>query len=109
MIMKKVHVVMQIEDPANPKEFFLVSAINFTGAQESCLTLDVLMPPDGNGERLMKGFQIPMRESEREEIVSVLGNDKIERMWNEIYDLKAQLRDKDKYIKELESKLPKEE
>ena len=57
----------------------------------------------------MKGFQIPMRESEREEIVSVLGNDKIERMWNEIYDLKAQLRDKDKYIKELESKLPKEE
>lgn len=107
--MKKVHVVMQIEDPANHKEFFLVSAINFPGAEEACLTLDVLMPPDDNGERLMKNFQIPMRESEREEIVSVLGNDKIERMWNEIYDLKAQLREKDKYIKELESKLPKED
>ena len=107
--MKKVHVVMQIEDPANPKEFFLVSAVNFPDAPEACLTLDVLMPPDGNGERLMRSFQIPMRESEREEIVSVLGNDKIERMWNEIYDLKAQLREKDKYIKELESKLPKED
>lgn len=107
---------MQIEDPANPKEFFLVSAINFPGAPEACLTLDVLMPPDGNGERLMKNFQIPMRESEREEIVSVLGNDKIERMWNKIYALQSQLesklreiREKDKYIKELESKLPKEE
>lgn len=100
---------MQIEDPANPEDFFLVSVINFPGAQEACLTLDVLMPPDGDGERLMEKFQIPMRESEREEIVSVLGNDKIERMWNEIYGLKSQLREKDKYIKELESKLPKEE
>lgn len=100
---------MQIEDPANPKEFFLVSAVNFPGAPEACLTLDVLMPPDGDGERLMRNFQIPMRESEREEIVSVLGNDKIERMWNEIYALKSQLREKDKHIKELESKLPKEE
>lgn len=100
---------MQIEDPANPKEFFLVSAINFPGAPEACLTLDVLMPPDGKGERLMKQFHIPMRESEREEIVSVLGNDKTERMWNEIYALKTQLREKDKYIKKLESKLPKED
>ena len=100
---------MQIEDPANPEDFFLVSAINFPGAQEAGLTLDVLMPPDGNGERLMRSFQIPMRESEREEIVSVLGNDKIERMWHEIYDLRDQLREKDKYIKELESKLPKED
>ena len=100
---------MQIEDPANPKEFFLVSAINFPGAPEACLTLDVLMPPDGNGERLMKSFPIPMRKSERDEIVSVLGNDEIERMRNEIYNLEAKLREKDKYIKELESKLPKED
>ena len=107
--MKKVHVVMQIEDPENPKELFLVSVVNFPSAPEACLTLDVLMPPDGNGERLMKSFPIPMRESEREEIVSVLGNDKIERMWNEIYALKDQLLEKDRYIKELESKLPKED
>ena len=107
--MKKVHVVMQIEDPADPKGFFLVSAINFPGAPEACLQLDVLMPPDGDGERLMRNFQIPMRESEREEIVSVLGNDKIERMRNEIYNLESKLREKDKYIKELESKLPKED
>ena len=106
--MKKVHVVMQIEDPKNPKELFLVSVVNFPSAPEACLTLDVLMPPDGNGERLMKSFPIPMRESEREEIVSVLGNDKIERMWKKIYDLKDQLLEKERYIKELESKLPKE-
>lgn len=100
---------MQIEDPANPKEFFLVSVINFPGAPEACLTLDILMPPDGNGERLMKNIHIPIRESEREEIISVLQNDIIECIRNEVYNLKTQLREKDKYIKELESKLPKED
>ncbi len=100
---------MQIEGPEDPEDFFLVSAINFPGVKEACMSITIPQPPDEYGERRLQDFNIPLRESEREEIVSVLGNDKIERMWNEIYDLRDQLRKKDKYIKELESKLPKEE
>lgn len=100
---------MQIEDPADPKEFFLVSVVNFPGVEEACMSITIPQPPDEDGERRLQDFNIPLRESEREEIVSVLGNDKIERIRNEIYDLRDQLREKDNYIKELESKLPKEE